>query len=106
MMEAKFDFNDFIKQIRMIKNMGSFGDLLKMIPLTVKVFDEQLKKGEDEFKKIEVMIGSMTKAERATPELLATTPSRRRRIAKGCGRTETEVNKMVADFTWMRSMMQ
>jgi signal recognition particle subunit SRP54 len=52
------------------------------------------------------MIGSMTKAERADPELLAKTPSRRRRIAKGCGRTETEVNKLVADFTRMRSMMQ
>jgi signal recognition particle subunit SRP54 len=105
-MEAKFDFNDFIKQMRMIKNMGSFGGLLKMIPGMGKVSDDQLKKGEDELKKAEAMIGSMTKAERADPELLAKTPSRRRRIAKGCGRTETEVNKLVADFTRMRSMMQ
>ncbi len=105
-MEAKFDFNDFIKQMRMIKNMGSFGGLLKMIPGMGKVSDDQLKKGEDELKKAEAMIGSMTKDERADPELLAKTPSRRRRIAKGCGRTETEVNKLVADFTRMRSMMQ
>jgi signal recognition particle subunit SRP54 len=105
-MEAKFDFNDFIKQMRMIKNMGSFGGLLKMIPGMGKVSDDQLKKGEDELKKAEAMIGSMTKDERADPELLARTPSRRRRIAKGCGRTETEVNKLVADFTRMRSMMQ
>jgi signal recognition particle subunit SRP54 len=105
-MEAKFDFNDFIKQMRMIKNMGSFGGLLKMIPGMGKISDDQLKKGEDELKKAEAMIGSMTKAERLDPELLAKTPSRRRRIAKGCGRTETEVNKLVADFTRMRSMMQ
>jgi signal recognition particle subunit SRP54 len=38
--------------------------------------------------------------------LLAKTPSRRRRIAKGCGRTESEVNKLIADFTRMRTMMQ
>ncbi len=105
-MEAKFDFNDFIKQTRMIKNMGSFGGLLKMIPGMGKISDDQLKKGEDELKKAEAMIGSMTKAERLDPELLAKTPGRRRRIAKGCGRTETEVNKLVADFTRMRSMMQ
>jgi signal recognition particle subunit SRP54 len=105
-MEAKFDFNDFIKQMRMIKNMGSFSGLLKMIPGMGKVSNDQLKKGEDELKKAEAMIGSMTKAERSDPELLAKTPSRRRRIAKGCGRTETEVNKLVADFTRMRSMMQ
>jgi signal recognition particle subunit SRP54 len=106
MLETKYDFNDFIQQMRMIKSMGSFSGLLERIPGMVKLSDEQLQKGEDEFQKVEVMIGSMTKVERADPELLAITPSRRRRIALGCGRTEAEVNRMVTDFIQMRSIIQ
>ncbi len=105
-MEDKFDFNNFIKQMRMIKNMGAFGSLLKIIAGIGKISDDQLKKGEDELKKAEAMIGSMTKAERLDPDLLAKTLSRHSRIAKGCGRTETEVNKLVADFIEIRSMIQ
>jgi signal recognition particle subunit SRP54 len=105
-MEARFDFDDFLKQMRMIKNMGSLGGLLKMIPGMSKISGDQLKQGEDELKKAEVIISSMTKMERSDPDLLAKTPSRRKRIAKGCGRTESEVNKLIADFTRMRTMMQ
>ncbi len=105
-MEARFDFDDFLKQMRMIKNMGSLGGLLKMIPGIGKISGDQLKQGEDELKKAEVIISSMTKTERSDPDLLAKTPSRRKRIAKGCGRTESEVNKLIADFTRMRTMMQ
>jgi signal recognition particle subunit SRP54 len=105
-MEARFDFDDFLKQMRLIKNMGSLGGLLKMIPGMGKISGDQLKQGEDELKKAEVIISSMTKVERGDPDLLAKTPSRRRRIAKGCGRTESEVNKLIADFTRMRTMMQ
>ncbi len=105
-MEARFDFDDFLKQMRIIKNMGSLGGLLKMIPGMGKISGDQLKQGEDELKKAEVIISSMTKMERSDPDLLAKTPSRRRRIAQGCGRTESEVNKLIADFTRMRTMMQ
>jgi signal recognition particle subunit SRP54 len=105
-LEAKFDFNDFIKQMRMLKNMGSLGGLIKMIPGMGKLSDGQLKQGEDQLKKAEAMIQSMTKEERGNPELLASTPSRRRRIAKGCGYDENDVNKLIAEFTRMRSMMQ
>jgi signal recognition particle subunit SRP54 len=105
-LEAKFDFNDFIKQMRMLKNMGSLGGLMKMIPGMGKISDTQLKQGEDQLKKAEAMIQSMTKEERGNPDLLASTPSRRRRIAKGCGYTETDVSKLIAEFTRMRTMMQ
>jgi signal recognition particle subunit SRP54 len=105
-LEAKFDFNDFIKQMRLLKNMGSLGGLLKMIPGMGKISDSQLKEGEDKLKQAEAMINSMTKEERANPDLLAKTPSRRRRIAKGCGYSESDVNKLVAEFTRMRTMMQ
>jgi signal recognition particle subunit SRP54 len=105
-LEAKFDFNDFIKQMRLLKNMGSLGGLLKMIPGMGKLSDGQLKQGEDQLKKAEAMIQSMTKQERGNPDLLASTPSRRRRIAKGCGYTESDVSKLISEFTRMRSMMQ
>jgi signal recognition particle subunit SRP54 len=105
-LEARFDFNDFIKQMRLLKNMGSLGGLLKMIPGMGKLSDGQLKQGEDQLKKAEAMIQSMTKEERGNPDLLASTPSRRRRIAKGCGYVEADVSKLIAEFTRMRSMMQ
>ncbi len=105
-LEAKFDFNDFIKQMRLLKNMGSLGGLLKMIPGMTKLSDGQLKQGEDQLKKAEAMIQSMTKEERGNPDLLASTPSRRRRIAKGCGYEEADVSKLISEFTRMRSMMQ
>ncbi len=105
-LEAKFDFNDFIKQMRLLKNMGSLGGLLKMIPGMNKMSDGQLKQGEDKLKQAEAMIQSMTKEERGNPELLASTPSRRRRIAKGCGYDERDVNQLIAEFTRMRTMMQ
>jgi signal recognition particle subunit SRP54 len=105
-LEAKFDFDDFIKQMRLLKNMGSLGGLLKMIPGMGKLSGEQLKQGEDQLKKAETIINSMTKEERANPDLLASVPNRRRRIAKGCGYSEADVSKLIAEFTRMRTMMQ
>ena len=105
-MEAKFDFNDFIKQMRLLKNMGSLGGVLKLIPGMGKISGADLAKGETQLKRTESMISSMTKAEKADPDLLAQSPSRRRRVAKGSGFEEKDVSKLIKDFTKMRSMMQ
>jgi signal recognition particle subunit SRP54 len=105
-LEAKFDFNDFLKQMRLLKNMGSLGGLLKMIPGMNKLSGADLEKGENELKRTEAMINSMTKEERANPDLLAKSPSRRRRIARGSGHVESDVTKLVSNFTRMRNMMQ
>ncbi|HAC66341.1 MAG TPA: signal recognition particle protein [Cyanothece sp. UBA12306] len=105
-LEAKFDFNDFLKQMRLMKNMGSFGGLLKMIPGLNKLSSSDIEKGEGELKRTESIINSMTLEERKNPDLLAKSPSRRRRIAKGSGHGESEVSKLVSNFTRMRSMMQ
>ena len=105
-MEAKFDFNDFIKQMRLLKNMGSLGGVLKLIPGMGKISGADLAKGENQLKRTESMISSMTKAEKADPDLLAQSPSRRRRVAKGSGFDEKDVSKLVKDFSKMRSMMQ
>jgi signal recognition particle subunit SRP54 len=106
MMEAKFDFNDFLQQMRLLKNMGSFAGVMKLIPGMNKLSGEMLEKGETELRRTETMINSMTKEERSNPDLLAKSPSRRRRVAKGSGHQERDVSKLIRDFTRMRSMMQ
>jgi signal recognition particle subunit SRP54 len=103
---AKFDFTDFLKQTRLMKNMGSLGGIMKLIPGMNKLSEADLQKGETQLKRSEAMINSMTIAERKDPDLLAGSPSRRRRIAKGSGYTENDVSKLVSDFQKMRSLMQ
>lgn len=106
MMEAKFDFNDFIKQMRLLKNMGSFAGVMKLIPGMNKLSSGMLEQGETQLKRTESMINSMTKEEKANPQLLAQSPSRRRRVAKGSGFQEKDVSRLVSDFSRMRSMMK
>ncbi|MBW4473497.1 MAG: signal recognition particle protein [Stenomitos rutilans HA7619-LM2] len=105
-LSAKFDFTDFLKQTRLLKNMGSLGGIMKMLPGMGKISDEQLQHGETQLKRAEAMIGSMTVAERKNPELLSGSPSRRRRVGRGAGYAESDVSKLVSDFQKMRSLMQ
>jgi signal recognition particle subunit SRP54 len=105
-LQATFNFDDFLKQLRLMKTMGSFGGLLKLIPGMGKLNSSDIEKGETELKRTEAMINSMTKQERANPDLLAQSPSRRRRIASGSGHSERDVSKLIQNFTRMRSMMQ
>ena len=106
-MSAKFDFNDFLKQTRLMKNMGSLGGIMKMIPgMGNKISSEQLQQGEQQLKRCEAMIKSMTMEERENPEVLAGSPSRRRRVARGAGYAEKDISKLVTDFQRMRGLMQ
>ena len=105
-LSAKFDFTDFLKQMRLLKNMGSLGGIMKLIPGMNKISDDQLKQGETQLKRCEAMINSMTAQERRDPDLLASSPSRRRRIAAGAGYKEADVSKLVSDFQRMRGFMQ
>lgn len=106
MLKAQFDFSDFLKQMRLLKNMGSLGGLMKMIPGMGKLSSDQLQMGEAKLKQSEAMINSMTSEERRNPDLLAGSPSRRRRIARGSGYTERDVGNLVSEFTKMRNLMQ
>ncbi len=103
MMQNKFDFNDFLAQIQQIKKMGNFKDLASMIPGVGKMLKD-VEIGDDAFKGIEAIIGSMTPYEREHPECL--NPSRRQRIAKGSGTQLQEVNRLVKQFDDMRKMMK
>jgi signal recognition particle subunit SRP54 len=105
-LSAKFDFTDFLKQTRLLKTMGSLGGIMKMIPGMNKLTDDQLQQGEKQLKRVEAMIASMTVEERKNPELLASSPSRRRRVGRGAGYGENDVSKLVSDFQKMRSLMQ
>ncbi len=104
--KAEFDFNDFLEYMGQIKNMGGISSILNMLPTqmggmkNVAVPDD----AEDSLKRTEAIILSMTKAERAKPELL--NPSRKNRIAKGAGVDISEVNRMVKQFEQMKKMMK
>jgi signal recognition particle subunit SRP54 len=105
-LSAQFDFDDFLKQTRLLKNMGSLGGIMKMIPGMNKISSDQLEQGEVQLRRSEAMINSMTREERKNPELLSGSPSRRKRIAQGSGYTLNDVSKLVSDFQRMRSLMQ
>ncbi|MEM8603690.1 MAG: signal recognition particle protein, partial [Cyanobacteria bacterium P01_H01_bin.121] len=106
-LSAQFDFTDFLKQMRLLKNMGSLGGIMKLIPgMGNKISSDQLEQGETQLKRVEAMIGSMTKQERHDPDLLAKSPSRRRRIAQGSGHSEKEVSQLIGNFSKMKAMMQ
>ena len=104
-MSAKFDFDDFLKNTRMMKNMGSFGGMLKMLP-GMKINDTQIQEAEKQLKRCESMISSMTKQERKDPDLISKSPSRKQRIASGSGHKLQDVSKLISDFQKMRSLMQ
>ncbi|MCB0744160.1 MAG: signal recognition particle protein, partial [Ignavibacteriae bacterium] len=99
----KFDFEDFLKQIKMIKKMGSLKSLMSMIPgvssamKNADVDDKQLVK-------VESIIQSMTKEERSKPKIL--NGNRRKRIARGSGNSIQEVNRLIKQYGEMQKMMK
>jgi signal recognition particle subunit SRP54 len=105
LLAAQFDFNDFLKQAEMVSSMGSMSSLMRMMP-GMRVSDRALEEAEKSFKVSQSLVRSMTPAERAKPELIAASASRRRRIARGAGRTDEEMAGLVELFAGMRAKMQ
>ena len=97
--KGKFNFNDFLEQMESMKKMGNMSSLMGMIPgmgnmsKAIKDFDFENSK---ELKGIKAMVSSMTPKERENPDLLNN--SRKIRIAKGCGLTQVEINRMIKQF--------
>jgi signal recognition particle subunit SRP54 len=98
----QFDFDDFKQQLEQIKKMGNLKDLLGMIPGVGKAMKD-IDISDDAFKGVEAMIGSMTPQERANPDIID--QSRRKRIAKGCGKDISDVNAFMKQFEQMKQMM-
>jgi signal recognition particle subunit SRP54 len=95
--------NDFLKQIKMIKNMGSLKSLMGMIPGV----GNQLKDAdidEKQLVRVESIIQSMTLKERENPKQL--NGSRRKRIARGSGNSIQNVNRLIKQFNEMQKMMK
>ncbi len=99
----QFDFNDFLSQLEQIKKMGNIKDLASMIPGVGKAL-KNVDIDDNAFKGVEAIIYSMTKEERANPQLL--NGSRRNRIAAGSGTSIQEVNRLLKQFDEMRKMMR
>ncbi len=98
----KFDFDDFLKQIKAIKKMGSLSSLLGMIPgLGAQVKNAKI--DDNALVKVEAIINSMTIGERSKPKIL--NGSRRSRIAKGSGTSIQDVNRLLKQFAEMQKMM-
>lgn len=98
----KFDLNDLLDQFDQISRMGSLKDTIKMIPgIGSKIKDEDI--DENAFDRFRAIIYSMTKDERAHPDII--NPSRKRRIAAGCGMQVEDVNKLLAQFRQMKKMI-
>ncbi|MDB5261409.1 MAG: signal recognition particle protein [Adhaeribacter sp.] len=99
----QFNFDDFLSQLEQIKKMGDIKDLVSMIPGIGKAMKD-VEIDENAFKPIEAIIKSMTKAERANPDMIS--GSRRNRIAKGSGTTIQQVNNLMKQFNDMRKLMK
>ncbi len=105
MMSGQFDYNDLLKQMKMMKRMGKFSGLLKMIPgMSTMANVDQI--DDSQLAYIEAIINSMTKAERKNPELIERSSSRRNRISEGCGRSTTEVSRLISTLDKQRKMMR
>lgn len=103
--QGLFDYNDFYKQLKWLKRLGSLKGILKLIP----GMGEQLKNVNVDDKQlvyVGAIIASMTAQERRHPELISRSPSRRARISKGSGRSYQEVNKLVRNFELMKKQLQ
>lgn len=100
---ATFDYNDYLKQIKQIKRLGNLKGFLRLIPGLGKQL-KNVEIDESRFNYIIAMINSMTEEERRNPNLMNS--SRKQRIARGSGRSITEVNQMIKQFEDMRQAMR
>ena len=102
--KSELDLEDFLDQLQQMKKMGSFTDILKMIPGMNSSALKDVQVDEKEFVRLEAIIQSMTAKERRDPNVL--NASRRRRIAAGSGTTVADVNKLIKQFEQMKKMMK
>jgi signal recognition particle subunit SRP54 len=101
----EFDLEDFRDQLRTVRKMGSVTELLGMIPGVKKLFrGADLGGAEDELKRVEAIIDSMTREERRNIHIL--NANRRKRIASGSGTSVSEVNRLLKQFTQTKKVLK
>ncbi len=107
MKKAEFTYSDFLKMQKQIKMLGSFDQILGMLPIPGLKKDDReeiANQGEKQLKRIEAFINSMTPEERDNPQIINS--SRKKRIAKGCAMELAEINSFINQFEQMRKMMK
>lgn len=105
LMSGKFDLEDFLKQMQQMKRLGPVSKLLEMIPgMNQAMAGVDMSNAEQELKRIEAIIYSMTLAERRDPSILKA--SRKRRVASGSGTSVQEINVLLKQFREMQTMMK
>ncbi len=102
----EFTLEDFLDQMGQITQMGGLGKMIGMLPGlgANKVSDEDIEKGEQEFKQMEAIIYSMTIEERRNPSLL--NASRRKRIAAGSGQPVSKINNLIKKYEDTKKLMK
>jgi signal recognition particle subunit SRP54 len=104
MQKNLFTFDDFLKQLQQIRNMGPLDQLMGMIPGMNNKAMKGMQVDESQLKRVEAIIFSMTPRERLKPILI--NGSRRKRIAAGSGTSVQEVNRLLKQFEQMKKMMK
>lgn len=104
MQNGKFDLEDFLSTMKQIKKLGPLENLLKLLPGAKKMGLDNVNINPKDMAHVEAIVLSMTPQERRHPEIIKA--SRKTRIAKGCGLSVQEVNKLLTQFDQMKKMMK
>ena len=104
MQQGKFDLEDFLSTLKQIKKLGPLENIIKLIPGAKKMGLTNVNIPPKQMAHIEAIILSMTKEERRNPSIIKA--SRKTRIAKGCGLSVSEVNKLLTQFESMKKLMK
>ncbi len=104
MQAGKFDLEDFLSTMKQMKKLGPIENLLKLLPGASKMGLNNIQIDPKLMARTEAIVLSMTPQERRHPEIIKA--SRKTRIAKGCGLSVAEVNKLLNQFDQMKVMMK
>jgi len=104
--EGKFTLQDFYDQLQSLQKIGPFSQIMSMVPGLgmLKVPEDVMEKQEEKMKNYKIIIQSMTPKEREEPNIIDS--SRVKRIAKGCGRPETEVRELITQYNQMKKVIR
>jgi len=104
LLDGEFTLEDMLRQMKMVQKMGNLGSLAALIPGMPKLTDEQKDKARKEMVSFEAIVNSMTPYERKHPEILKF--SQKNRIAKGCGKTNADINRVIRKWEQSKEMMK
>lgn len=105
MLAGKFDLEDLLSQMEQMFKMGSMGSIMKMLPNTPKINEDQIFQAEKKMKTWKILMTSMTLKERRNPQLFKKQATRRLRVTQGAGRKPDDLNKMLAEWEKAKKKM-